>query len=440
MEIFLWILTAILIFSVVVIVHEWWHFKSARIFWVKVEEFWLWIPPRAKKLFTDKKWTLFSLNWLPLWGFVKLTWEIPKTFLIYDENKNLLDNETIEKFILEKKDIFAKDWEKISESDKLEVLEILKENKADYNMWNKPAWQQSIIILAGIFMNFVLAFFVFFFLFWFWVKPIGINNKIETNLELKLIPTVKQAIEKWLLEKKEWIKLSPVSWGLAEKSGFNAWDTILEVNGKKIETPKQFTSELEKSKNSQIQIKRTCINPCEQIVKVNLWADWKIWAYISENYIINQNFIEKYWPLDSAKYAFLETKNQVLMTFKGIWILLKKIITPENQKERQEAIQSVSWPIWVVNFISSTLSAWFVFLVIIWAIISINLWVFNLLPIPALDWWRFLFIVLNNIWKKIFWKNFIATNLETIIHFTFFIFLIALSLIIAYNDINKIIW
>ena len=83
---------------------------------------------------------------------------------------------------------------------------------------------------------------------------------------MKLIPTVKQAIEKWLLEKKEWIKLSPVSWGLAEKSGFNAWDTILEVNGKKIETPKQFTSELEKSKNSQIQIKRTCVNPCEQII------------------------------------------------------------------------------------------------------------------------------------------------------------------------------
>lgn len=106
MEIFLWILTAILIFSVVVIVHEWWHFKSARIFWVKVEEFWLWIPPRAKKLFTDKKWTLFSLNWLPLWGFIKLTWEIPKTFLIYDENKNLLDNETIEKFISEKKRYF----------------------------------------------------------------------------------------------------------------------------------------------------------------------------------------------------------------------------------------------------------------------------------------------------------------------------------------------
>ncbi|RKW25211.1 hypothetical protein D8B46_00055 [Candidatus Gracilibacteria bacterium] len=439
MEIFLGILTAILIFSVVVIVHEWGHFKSARIFGVKVEEFGLGIPPRAKKLFTDKKGTLFSLNWLPLGGFVKLTGEIPKTFLIYDENKNLLDNETIEKFISEKKDIFAKDGEKISESDKLEVLEILKENKADYNMGNKPAWQQSIIILAGIFMNFVLAFFVFFFLFWFGVKPIGINNKIETNLELKLIPTVEQAIEKGLLEKKEGIKLSPVSGGLAEKSGFNAGDTILEVNGKKIETPKQFTSELEKSKNSQIQIKRTCVNPCEQIVKVNLGADGKIGAYISENYIINQNFIEKYGPLESAKYAFLETRNQVLMTFKGIGILLKKIITPENQKERQEAIQSVSGPIGVVNFISSTLSAGFVFLVIIGAIISINLGVFNLLPIPALDGGRFLFIVLNNIGKKIFGKNFIATNLETIIHFTFFIFLIALSLIIAYNDINKII-
>ena len=62
MMILLWIVTSIIIFSIIVLAHEYGHFKTARIFWVRVEEFWLGIPPRAKKLLTDKKWTLFTLT------------------------------------------------------------------------------------------------------------------------------------------------------------------------------------------------------------------------------------------------------------------------------------------------------------------------------------------------------------------------------------------
>jgi regulator of sigma E protease len=85
------------------------------------------------------------------------------------------------------------------------------------------------------------------------------------------------------------------------------------------------------------------------------------------------------------------------------------------------------------------MSQWIIFIIIIWAIISINLWIFNLLPIPALDWWRFLFIVINSITQKLFRKKILNENIEWLIHVLFFIILIALSLIIAYNDINKII-
>mgnify|MGYP001942974732 FL=1 len=86
------IFVAIFIFSVIVIIHELWHFWAARFFWVKVEEFGLWIPPKARELFTDKKWTKYTLNWLPLWGFVKLTWEAPNTFYVYDSEKKLYNN------------------------------------------------------------------------------------------------------------------------------------------------------------------------------------------------------------------------------------------------------------------------------------------------------------------------------------------------------------
>src|SRR3989338_4707249 len=70
--IFITILAFIIIFSILVLVHEWGHFYFARRAGIKVEEFGIGLPPRAKKLFTDKKGTLYSLNWIPFGGFVRL--------------------------------------------------------------------------------------------------------------------------------------------------------------------------------------------------------------------------------------------------------------------------------------------------------------------------------------------------------------------------------
>ena len=56
---------------ILVVAHELGHFFVAKLFGVKVEEFGLGYPPRAKKLFVWKG-TLFTLNWLPFGGFVKI--------------------------------------------------------------------------------------------------------------------------------------------------------------------------------------------------------------------------------------------------------------------------------------------------------------------------------------------------------------------------------
>jgi regulator of sigma E protease len=53
-----------------IIIHEFGHYIAARIFGVEVEEFGIGFPPRALQLFTWKG-TLFSLNWIPLGGFVR---------------------------------------------------------------------------------------------------------------------------------------------------------------------------------------------------------------------------------------------------------------------------------------------------------------------------------------------------------------------------------
>ena len=64
----------ILILGALVVIHELGHFFTARAFRVRVLEFGIGFPPRAKVL-RNKGETLYSLNWLPIGGFVKLEGE-----------------------------------------------------------------------------------------------------------------------------------------------------------------------------------------------------------------------------------------------------------------------------------------------------------------------------------------------------------------------------
>ena len=64
------------ILSALVIVHELGHFLVAKFFGIRIDEFGVGFPPRAKKLFSWKG-TPFTLNWLPFGGFVKIFGENP---------------------------------------------------------------------------------------------------------------------------------------------------------------------------------------------------------------------------------------------------------------------------------------------------------------------------------------------------------------------------
>ncbi len=68
------VIFGIFLFVLLVIVHEWGHFIAARRNGVDVEEFGLGFPPKARTL-TRKNGTEYTLNWLPLGGFVRLKGE-----------------------------------------------------------------------------------------------------------------------------------------------------------------------------------------------------------------------------------------------------------------------------------------------------------------------------------------------------------------------------
>lgn len=104
------ILLFLLILTVVVLVHEWGHFAAARFFKIKVEEFGIGFPPRMLRLFKRGE-TEYTINWLPIGGFVK----------IYGENGEG------------------------------------QEVKDERAFWSKPVWQRAVVLVAGVAMNLVLA-------------------------------------------------------------------------------------------------------------------------------------------------------------------------------------------------------------------------------------------------------------------------------------------
>src|ERR1700682_6514120 len=106
----------ILILSVLVMVHELGHFLAALLFHIKVEEFGFGLPPR---LFGIKKGeTIYSINWLPIGGFVRLLGE--------------------------------------NSEDELSPKKVSKEVK-ERAFYMRPIWQRSIVLVAGVCMNFLLA-------------------------------------------------------------------------------------------------------------------------------------------------------------------------------------------------------------------------------------------------------------------------------------------
>lgn len=387
---FFWIILTIVIFFLIVLVHEFGHFIAARIFWVRVEEFWIGIPPKAKELFTDKKWTLYTLNWLPIWWFVRLKGES------FDEKE-------------------------LSEKDSLV---------------SKPAWQQIIIMLSWIFMNLVLAFLIFTILFMVGIKPIWINSKFETNVQSKLIPTYNQAIEKWFLEKK--INFVPIEWKPAQIAWMRSWDVLIAINNNKFE----------KSEEVIKYIKKT-----QDILKMKLLREWKeieiqvipknnlIWAYVLDT-MPNMNYKVKYWFFESFAHWLDETKNQVILGYEALGWIFKSILFSHNKAEQKEAIDNLGWPVAAWDMFVWLVKSWVSFdvFVIIAALISVNLWFFNLIPFPALDWWRALFLMINEISVRTLKKKFFEWKIENIIHIVWFAFLITLSIIILFKDILKIIF
>ena len=106
---------------------------------------------------------------------------------------------------------------------------------------------------------------------------------------------------------------------------------------------------------------------------------------------------------------------------------LKELITGKA------SVNNLSGPVGIVNEINTAAKTGFSYLLYLMALITINLGIFNLLPIPALDGGRILFIIVEFIIRKP-----VPPKYEGMIHAIGFLLLILLMIYVTGNDIIRI--
>jgi regulator of sigma E protease len=380
MELIFGIVVGLFVLVLLVTIHEFGHAIAARRNGVVVEEFGIGFPPRAwaKKL---KSGIVFTLNWLPLGGFVKLQGE-------HDAATG----------------------------------------KGDYGA--ASFWQKTKILLAGVFMNWVVAAVLLTVLAWTGLPKI-IDNQFTVAGDTS---SVRQPIEVATV-----VKDSP-----ADKAGLRVGDQILRFAGETVPDPDSLTEKTEEFHGKQVEIiySRDGVESSSQVTLRDKNENGAGYLGIGSG---QREAIKATW---SAPIVGIVTTGQfTLVTLQGLGDLVVNAVqgvvlqfSPDQAtRERasadlQAAGNSVAGPIGILGTIfPAAEQAGLTQLIFLSAIISLTLAVMNILPIPALDGGRWFTMALFRLMKKPLTKE-----REEKIQSTGFMILMALVLVITVADVAKL--
>ncbi len=370
----------LLLFIGLILVHEWGHFIVSRRNGVEVEEFGLGFPPRAKIL-TKRKGTVFSLNWLPLGGFVKL------------KGEHDIDDEP-------------------------------------GSFGAASSWVKTKIMLAGVVMNLVTAFVLLTV-----VALIGMPKILDDQTTIwSDTKIIKHPDNEGVIKIGEVLDGSP-----AAQAGLQAEDQIVSVDGEAITTSSRVADITSENAGQAIEV--TVRRGNEDITKQITLNDES--PHLGVGSYSAQSGLEIRRSTWSAPVVALGvTKDFTIATFKGLGSALKglgSIIagavtgnTPARQAGQTEASGQVSGPVGIFYVLYEISQQGIGLVLFIIAIISLTLAIMNVLPIPALDGGR-LFVML--IFRAA--KRPLKPALEERIHGTGFVTLMLLFLVITIVDIRR---
>ena len=376
-EIFLFLF----ILTFLVFIHELGHFLSAKFFGIHVEEFGLGLPPRA--WFKKVGDTIYSLNWLPIGGFVQIR------------------GETLEGY----------------------------DSTDQTNFLNKKGWQKAIVLTAGVIMNMVFAIIVFY-------MVLGMGGWQSTPF-LYLSNEYKFPFG-------ETVAVPNISVGFSEDSaakdaGITQGDQIvsLKFEDQKIfpKTVEELRSFVKDKANKTIQIEVYDLTKEEtRMVDVQPRFNKEI-DQAALGLSLRPAVRVKYdSTVDRLFAGFLHPIN--LMNYNGA--ILKSLIgISVEEKTAAPVAQSLSGPVGIFSVVSDVVNSGSKRVVMqvfdLAAIISLSLAVMNLLPIPALDGGRLVFVVIEMITGKRPSQNF-----EAKAHQIGFMFLILMIIAVTFKDVLQL--
>ncbi|MFA6999732.1 MAG: RIP metalloprotease RseP [Candidatus Paceibacterota bacterium] len=379
------IIIFIVILLVLVVSHEFGHFIVAKMNKIRVDEFSFGFPPRiwGKKIGE----TTYNLNALPFGGYVK----------IYGENLDEAD--FVEVGFLDK----DKTPEKVEEESR--------------SLAYKPKYIQALVLVAGVVMNFLVA--------WL-LLSVGFMSGLPSSVGM--------APKGAIVENQALTITSVLSGSPAEISGIKIGDKILSLD-----TPTDSTKLLSsnfgaesvqtfvKNHNGQ-EINVSLVRGKEPInikvtPKINKTGD-SVMIGISMDTIGTLKL-----PIHKAVWEGLKlTSDLTVGTAVGFYKLISNAVIGKGD------MSAVTGPIGIVGAVGDAAKFGFIYLLSFTALISVNLAVINLLPFPALDGGRLLFLLIEKIKGSRIkpqianWVNMIGFGL-----------LMLLMVFITYHDIVKLL-
>ncbi len=348
------ILIFILVLSILVLVHELGHFIAAKKAGLFVEEFGFGIPPRVfgKKIGE----TIYSINLLPFGGFVR----------IHGQNED----------------------EKVKYPQRA--------------FFNKGKLTRSIILVAGVFMNFLLGIIAFAIVYSF--------SGIPQDADYVSIVGVEDN--------------SPAS-----AAGMKEGDKIIEIEGMKIATTKDFISEMESKKGEKVSVKLDRDGESVDLV-VTPRMDYPenqgpLGVVITQTEI----YFPPIWqrPFLGAYYGTKEAVFWGKTVIVSLFDIFGKLFGGEIPKD-------VAGPVGIFAVTSEAAKIGALTLINFVGILSINLAIFNLIPFPALDGGILLFVFLEGIVGKK-----VLPKVEAVIHNVGMIILIGLLVLMTIYDVRRLV-
>lgn len=365
------IIIFIIILSILVMLHELGHFLMAKKSGIGVEEFGFGLPPRiwGKKIGE----TVYSLNWLPFGGFVRLVGEDPT-----DKRREQADS-----------------------------------------FYVKTVKERTFVVLAGVFANFILAVVIFYIVLFALEFKVSLPLFIEHKFKF-----VGQSTQ---------VLIADVGAGsVAQESGIKVGDSILFVEDQKISSISDLQKIVRSAEGRQLTLvlENPVNNKTRTVLVTPVYSEQlkaaALGVGLGELVVLNyqtipqklfSGFVHSYNTLDYSVRIFGDLIS---------YAIKHRDITPVSE--------GVSGPVGIAQITSQAVALGPISVLQLVGLLSLNLAVINVLPIPALDGGRFFFIVLEAVTRRK-----VYPNIEKWVHTIGFALLLGLIVLVTYNDILKLL-